>query len=78
MSLAAAVRFWMGEHPGWHLASEIADGMQACGINRRKAVKALCNMADAGLVEVSGSRRHMRYTIDRPSRDHMQQERENV
>lgn len=75
MSLAAAVRFWMGEHPGWRLASEIADGMQACGINRRKAVKALCNMADAGLVLVAGTPRHMRYTIDRSSRDHMQQER---
>ena len=71
MSLAAAVRFWMGEHPGWHLASEIADGMKACGI------KALCNTADGGLVQVAGSRRHMRYTIDRPSRDHTQQERED-
>lgn len=77
MSLAAAVRFWMGEHPGWHLAAEIADGMQACGINRRKAIKALCNMADAGLVQVAGSPRHMRYTIDRLSRDHMQQERKD-
>lgn len=77
VSRVAAIRFWMGEHPRRHFASDIADGLQACGIDRMKVIKTLCDMAQTALVRVAGKRRYMPCTIGRPVRDYTLQEKED-
>ncbi|RRU17837.1 hypothetical protein [Stenotrophomonas sp. 278] len=68
MSRAADIRAWLAANPGWHFASDIADGLEASGNARVRIFVQLGNMAALGHLTRVGRHRLMRYTLGREVR----------
>lgn len=62
MTLTSECQGWLKKNPGWHFASDVADGLAAKDTNaRRKVAAALSMSAIAKKIERKGLRHNYRY-----------------
>lgn len=73
MSRFAEIRQWLTDNPGWHFASDVADGLGAKGEERRRVAASLSNMSLGGVLSAFGGRGMRRYSIARQPRKYKRQ-----